>query len=120
MICIRCHLFPFLNSCGGNWRNSLFIECHKKACGRRALCEGFLLAMDSDGRPIVADASELGRISGQEIDRNECAGILSRGDFEVLYAQWLRWTIDDPRSCALRMLAGKRTGAAIPKKCNSP
>ena len=78
-------MYDFLSSCGGNWRNAIFVSC-------------------SQGTPLVVCVQRFEGLSGQKIDPSECAGRLSRSAFESLYARYLLWQLDSDRQCALRQL----------------
>lgn len=108
----HCTLFAFLNAARGNWRNSIFIECRTCPYGRLEPCVGFLLAPDSEGRPVLLPADVIYKLTGVSADKSECQAILSRQCFETLFSLWLDWQTNLPRSCALLQIVGKM--------CNEP
>ena len=83
----------------GNWRNALFIEC--KICPYGNTCDGYLLTADTEGAPVVFPVNTFCEETGERIEKNECAGILSREGFESLYNRWLLWNVSDKKQCSL-------------------
>lgn len=98
-----CLLYPFLHAARGSWRNSIFIACNSCPYGKPP-CGGFLMAMDAEGRPILLSVEEFTRVTGQAVDKEECAGVLRRTDFEALYFIWLEWQVAAPLECAIAQL----------------
>lgn len=94
-------LYDFMNGCGGNWRNAVFVPCtpctHPCQNGRR----GSLLTADSQGRPIVVSVRRLEAAVGKCMEPDECIGCLSKGAFETLFARYLTWQLDSDRQCPL-------------------
>ena len=97
-------LYPFLQATAGNWRNAAFIECKSCPYHGALLCSGFLLTTGANGSPILLPAERFHQQTGEYPDKTECAAILSRTAFESIYAQWLKWQINEPASCALLQL----------------
>ena len=97
-------MYDFLSSCGGNWRNAIFVSCSPCRHPCRNIRAGFLLTACSEGTPLVVCVQRFEGLSGQKIDPSECAGRLSRSAFESLYARYLLWQLDSDRQCALRQL----------------
>lgn len=100
----HCELYPFLQATAGNWRNAAYIVCKSCPYGCSPLCGGFLLTAGADGSPIILPADLLHQQTGEYPDQAECSAILSRSAFESIYAQWLKWQINDPAGCTLLQL----------------
>ena len=86
------HLYIFLSSCSGNWRNTVFIAVQDRL--------GYLLSANRDGQPLVMAVEQFQKFTGKQIDPAECCGQLSAEGFKALYAQYLLWHMpsagDDP------------------------
>lgn len=94
-------LYRFLQAAAGNWRNAIFIECEN--CTRSCVnpCPGFLLVSGADGAPILLTAEWFREQTGEQVDKDECAAVLSRAAFESACSLWLKWRADDATRCAL-------------------
>lgn len=103
-----CALYSFLHATKGNWRNSIFIECGTCPYGH-SLCGGYLLAMDAEARPLLISADEIGKLTNEDIQKEECLSIWKIFDFETLYYLWITWQTDSARECAVFQLAQKHT-----------
>lgn len=101
-------LYLFLQAVKGNWRNSIFIECNKCPYGN-LLCNGFLLAMDSEGKPLLISADEFRRNTTEEVQKNECLSVLRSSDFNALYSLWICWQVESSKECAIIQLIRKQT-----------
>lgn len=101
-----CSFYPFLRAVQGNWRNALFIQCGCAACPREVSqsCQGYLLAADAEGKPLLASVSEIGRLTGESVEAAECCGVLERQAFEAAYCQYIEWHTESSRECALMQL----------------
>lgn len=97
-------MYDFLSSCGGNWRNAVFVSCTPCRNPCRNGGAGCLLTACSEGKPLVVCVRRFEALSGQKIDPAECAGQLSRYGFESLYARYLLWQINSERQCALQWM----------------
>ncbi|CZT55851.1 hypothetical protein [Solibaculum mannosilyticum] len=96
-------LCRFLQCAGGNWRNAVYIEC--RSCPHSLpACAGYLLTADSEGKPVLYPARLLREITGEEIIKDECSGILTREAFYSLYAMRLIWDTDSDKQCGLRQM----------------
>lgn len=106
MIQHSCSYYPFLRSVRGNWRNALFIQCSCSACPCEVsqACQGYLLAADAEGRPLLAPVSAICRLTGESIEAGECRGVLERQAFESAYCQYIEWHTETSRECALLLL----------------
>ena len=91
---ITKQLYTFLSSCGGNWRNTIYVydPAH--------FGDGLLMAFDRDAHPVVMQVDQLRQISGEDIDPSECRSSLDKSAFEDIFAQFLLWrqtsAEDDP------------------------
>lgn len=103
-------LYSFLQAARGNWRNALSIECRDCPHGREPHCPGFLMTMDSEGRPILMPVELLQQTTCEIIDVEECLASLDRGGFEALYGRLIEWTVSSPRDCPLLELSTRPSG----------
>lgn len=103
MIQKNCPTYPFLKATQGNWRNAVFITCNCSACpyGQKAICEGFLLASNADGTPIILSLEKFRSLSTEPIDPAECCGTISRQAFEAMYHLYLQWHLASFETCPL-------------------
>ena len=69
-------IFDFLRSCGGDWRNTLYVPCGVCIHPCRAKQRGVLVTGDGYGRPRAISVSRYEAITGQRIDPDECVGTL--------------------------------------------
>ena len=99
----------FLQCAGGSWRNTIYIDC--AGCTHNSpSCFGYLLTADSEGKPILYPIRALEELTGEQILKDECAGILSRKAFCSLYARRLIWDTDSDRQCGIRQMFTKANG----------
>jgi len=99
----KCKWYPFLQAVRGNWRNALFISC-PDCPYRQQSCPGFLMAADANGRPLVMPVDVFRKISGQQPDKDECRGSLSRQAFEAAFSLYLEWHTATSQDCPLWQL----------------
>lgn len=99
-------LYCFLQAAAGNWRNAIYIECRNCTCSHTGPCSGVLMVSDADGAPILLTADWFREQTGEQIDKNECAAVLSRAAFESAYSLWLKWQTDDAMQCSLLQVTG--------------
>ena len=97
-------LYHFLFACGGNWRGTIHISCRSCTVHREG-CEGYLLAADPEGRPVLMEVGRFCRLSGERIDPAECRGQLDRQAFEDIFGRYLLWALPSASPCPLRQLA---------------
>ncbi len=90
-------LYSVLVSVCGNWRNAIYLQCSR--CDRK--CGGFLLSTNSDGSPVLFPVSDFEKITGEKIDPNECACVMTRETFEKLFHRWLIWHTAALESCCI-------------------
>lgn len=100
-------LCAFLTACGGNWRNTIFISCQSCPYLSAPDCAGYLLAVDSVGRPVIVEAARFCQLSKLDIDSSECRGHLDRQAFEDVFARFLVWQVSASHQCPLKQLAAK-------------
>lgn len=99
-------LCRFLQYAEGSWRNAIYIECQECPYSS-APCFGYLLTADSEGRPVLYPTDRLSELTGEEITKDECCGILSRKVFCRLYAKRLIWDTDSENQCGIRQMFSK-------------
>ena len=99
-------LCRFLQCAEGSWRNAVYIECQECPYSS-APCFGYLLTADCEGRPVLYPAERLLELTGEEITKDECAGILRREAFFRLYAKRLLWDADSETQCGVRQMFAK-------------
>lgn len=102
----NAELYRFLQAAAGNWRNAIFIECENCSCSRVSPCSGFLLVSGADGVPILLAAEWFRKQTGEQVEKDECAAVISRAAFESAYSLWLKWQADDAMQCALLQVTG--------------
>ncbi len=95
-------LYTFLTTCGGNWRNTVYISCPGEKDD-----SGYLLAADRDGQPIILSVRQFYELTGVQIDPAECCGRLTEAGFKALYAQYLLWRCPSAEKHPLRWLCGR-------------
>lgn len=98
-------LYRFLQAAAGNWRNAIFIMCGNCSCDNACPCAGFLLVAGADGTPMLLSADWFQKLTGEQIDKDECAAVLTRKAFESACSLWLKWQVDDPAQCPLLQLS---------------
>ena len=99
-------LTTFLSSCRGNWRNTIYIR-------DAASDDGYLMAADRDGVPILVELRTLSRLMGVAIDPTECRGQLPQDVFEDVYAQYLLWRLPSAQEHSLRALCAPDYGKGV-------
>ena len=111
-----CIIYSFLNAAKGNWRNSIYIECHSCPYGKQDLCSGFMFVPNSSGRPILISADVITAMTGTSVDKDECIVAISRQKFEILCALWLERQINSPNKCALLQIVNRNQYCHTDKK----
>lgn len=81
-------LYAFLCACGGNWRNTIHVTAQEGH-------NGWLLAADSDGKPLVVNVDAFQNQIQEQIDTSECRGTLTAVAFEDIFARYLLWQFPD-------------------------
>lgn len=98
-------LYHFLFACGGNWRSTIYISCSSCIRPGGSICDGYLMAADPDGKPVIMEAGRFCRLSGEYIDPDKCRGRLDRQAFEEIFGRYLLWALPTASPCPLRQLA---------------
>ncbi len=98
-------LYDFLSGCGGNWRNAIFLSCASCAYPCQSGGCGYLLTTESMGKPMLVSVNDFEKLTGQQVDTEECIGHLSRSAFEAMYFKHLLWSLDSAAACPLSQLA---------------
>ena len=104
MIQKQCPVYAFLRAARGNWRNALVVICQSCPYASKPVCEGHLLVTDALGAPIFLPLDTMRKVAGQDIDIQECAGILDRFAFEAAYGLYLQWQTDKTVECPIKQL----------------
>lgn len=99
----KASLYRFLNLVDGSWRNAIYLECGVCPYGLHT-CGDHLLAVDHDGTPVLYSVTFFQQVTGEHIDRSECAAVLHRSAFERLYSKWLFWHLPRSYRCHIRQL----------------
>lgn len=104
---VRCksdiHLIlAFLNATQGNWRKTLYVECHC-TYGQKG-CEDYLYTPDEAGCPILLPRSDAEILFAQILDKSECLGIISNLCFKELFSAWLNLRAPDTSFCPFLQL----------------
>lgn len=100
MISESKRLYSFLRAAQGDWRYAVYIACSScpytgKGCG------GHLLSANADGVPILFSISQFEELTGEAVDKDECAGVLTKQAFESLYNKWLLWNAIRKDQCSI-------------------
>ncbi len=99
-------LYSFFSLIRGSWRNAVYMEC--RVCPyEKQNCGGYLLTTDTEGAPLLLPVSYFEKITGEKVEKAECAALISREAFESLFNRWLVWNISDSKSCCLLQLIPK-------------
>lgn len=95
-------IHAFLDATGGNWRSSLYVECHCKY--GKTDCADFLYTPDEAGRPILLPCRDAEILFARVLDKSECLGIISNLCFKELFSAWLSLRAPDPSLCPFLQL----------------
>ena len=109
----RCQTAPkvlmaFLNATGGNWRNSLYIDCRVCRLGRCGNPD-FLYAPDENGGVIMLPVRDAEIVFGRMMDKSECLNVISNAQFNDLFAQYLKRFEGGESPCALLRLCAEQS-----------
>lgn len=102
-----CSMYPFLEAVRGNWRNALFVACASCPAGG---CMGHLVTADAEGRLMVMPAARFRELTGQPVEKEECAGIVECRAFMAAFSLYLEWHTVSDGACALLELDGLAAG----------
>ena len=102
----HCKFYPFLKAVHGNWHNAIFVSCTHSICpyGHPHPCEGYLLAADANGVPILMQAEYIRNLTGESVSREDCQGVIGIQAFEAAYSLYIEWHTASSRDCPLRQL----------------
>jgi len=67
-------------------------------------CEGFLMAVEADGAPVLISVDALRKLSGESIEPEECCITLNKRTFEAAYSLYIEWHTSSPTGCFLIQL----------------
>lgn len=109
-------IFDFLEACGGNWRNTVYVSCEYCYHPCKAECRGCLLTADMQGRPMAISLKRFEAITGWKVDPSDCIGKLSKYAFNELFRYYSIWECDDLSTCLLSHLDGGISAAPRPKQ----
>lgn len=93
-------LYLFLKFVGGNYRNSIYIECH---CN-----QGYLFTTDRDGKPLLISVNDFYHLTGEYPQKDEMYGSLDCRFFETLFRTWFTWNTDT-NECPLCSMYNKQS-----------
>lgn len=99
----KCNVYPFLKAVRGCWHNALFIKCEHTVCphSQSPPCDGFLMAVDADGSPILMPAKLLQKLSGESIEPEGCQAVIGKRAFESVYGLYIEWHTVSSTGCPL-------------------
>lgn len=93
-------LYQFLQSTQGSWRNAFYVDCIECPYGRTD-CRGHLLTANAEGAPLLLPILLFEKMTGDKVDKFECAAIIAKEAFEKLFHSWLVWNVTDPNTCSI-------------------
>ncbi len=93
-------LYQFLSLTRGSWRNAFYVGCIDCPF-ENSLCGGHLLTTDADGTPLILSVPYFEAITGDKVDKFECAAIITKEAFESLFYRWMSWNITKPKECSI-------------------
>ena len=102
----RYKFYLFLKAVQGNWRNAMFLKCNTEICpyGQHPSCGGYLFTADDNGTLLLIPVRYFQHMTGETVDAEECAGILTRSTFEKVYYLYIEWNTISTKDCALKQL----------------
>ena len=92
----------FFEATEGNYRNAFYVSCHPH-CSQEQ-CGDFLFIPDYDCRPIIIPVSDLELFLAANIDKTDCACVLTIHCFLRFYQRWFADTVADSGDCPIPML----------------
>lgn len=94
------NLYQFLKLTRGTWRNAFYIEC--SLCSyKKSSCYGYLLTTNAEGTPLILPVPYFEAMTGDKVDKFECAAIITKEAFENLFHCWLKWNVTNPKECSI-------------------
>lgn len=109
-------IFDFLKSCGGNWRNTLYVPCGVCIHPCRAKQRGVLVTADSYGRPRAISVERYEAITGQRIDPDECVGTLRQYAFDQIFREFAFWECEQIGDCLLCRLDSEISAGPVQRE----
>lgn len=99
----KCNVYSFLKAVRGYWRNAVFIKCEHTICpySQSPPCDGFLMAVDADGSPVLMPVKALQQLSGESIEPEECQTVIGIRTFENVYGLYIEWHTVSSTDCPL-------------------
>ena len=67
----------------------------------RTDCRGHLLTANAEGAPLLLPILLFEKMTGDKVDKFECAAIIAKEAFEKLFHSWLVWNVTDPNTCSI-------------------
>ena len=102
-------LYRFLSLTQGVWKNAVYVGCaHCPYSGTG--CGGHLLTTDAEGAPLLLPVLLFEKMTGDKVDKFECAAIIAKEAFEKLFHSWLVWNVTDPNTCSILQAIPKDQG----------
>lgn len=80
---------------------SELIACRIECPYGRTDCGGHLLTADAEGTPLLLPVLLFEKMTGDKVDKFECAAIIAKEAFEKLFHSWLVWNVTDPNTCSI-------------------
>ena len=93
-------LYQFLSLTCGSWRNAFYVDC-MDCPYESSHCGGHLLATNADGAPLILSVPYFEAITGDKVDKFECAAIITKEAFESLFHRGLSWNVTKPKECSI-------------------
>ena len=75
----------FLNLTGGNWRNSIYIECRSCSYPHEDGCGDYLCVFDEEAKPVLLPLCDCKVLFCRTIDPSECLLWITQFRFFVIY-----------------------------------
>ena len=54
-----------------------------------------------EGTPLLFPVLLFEKMTGDKVDKFECAAIIAKEAFEKLFHSWLVWNVTDPNTCSI-------------------
>lgn len=93
----------FMESAQGNFRNAFYVTC---SCDytRESGCGDFLFIPGFDCKPVILPVTDAEAFLNKQIDKNECAGIMSSRTFIRFFHKWIELTTSSAKDCPIQQL----------------
>lgn len=92
-------IHKFLNLTGGNWHNSIYVECKHCKYAPHEGCGDFLCVPDEDGLPVILPVCDCRVLFSRYIDPSECLLWISQLRFQEIYRAWCTKQTTMPDQC---------------------